>query len=44
MTLISGMMTYVSFYITAFPMGPSLGVLSYSVRGEEVDSMENLHL
>ena len=44
MALISGMMTYSSFYITAFPMGLLLGVLSYSVRGEKVGSWENLHL
>ena len=44
MTLISGMMTCSSFYVTAFPIGPLLGVLSYSIRGEEVGSWENFHL
>ena len=44
MALISGRMTYSSFYITAFLIGLSLGVLSYSVNGEEVGSWENLHL
>ena len=44
MALISGMMNYSSFYIIVFPMGLSLGVLSYSVKGEEVGSWENLHL
>ena len=32
MTLISGRMTYSSFYITVFPIGPLLGVLSYLRR------------
>ena len=32
MTLISGRMTYSSFYITAFPIGPLLGMLSYPRR------------
>ena len=44
MALISGMMTYSAFYITVFPIGLPLRVLSYSVRGEEVGSWENLHL
>ena len=44
MTLISGMMTYSSFYVTAFPIWPLLRVPSYSIRGEEVGSWENLHL
>ena len=35
---------YSSFYITAFLIGLPLGVLSYSIRGEEVGSWENLHL
>ena len=33
MALISERMTYSSFYVTAFPIGPLLGVPSYSVRG-----------
>ena len=44
MTLISEMMIYSSFWITTFPIGLSPGVFSYSVRCEEVDSWENLHL
>ena len=44
MALISRRMTYSSFYITAFPIGPLLGVFSYSVRGEEVGLWENSHL
>ena len=32
MTLISGRMIYSFFYVTAFPIGPLLGVLSYSRR------------
>ena len=32
MTLIAGRMTYSSFYVTAFPIGPLLGVLSYPRR------------
>ena len=44
MAFISGRVTYSSFYVTAFPIGPLLGVLSYSVRGEVIGSWENLHL
>ena len=44
MAFISGMMTCSSFYVTAFPIGPLLGVLSYSVGGEAIGSWENLHL
>ena len=44
MTLISKMMTYYSFYVTAFSMGLLLEVLSYSIRDEKVGSWENLHL
>ena len=44
MALISGRMTYSSFYVTIFPIGPLLGVLPYSIRSEEVGSWENLHL
>ena len=40
MTLISGRMTCSSFYVTVFPIGPLLGVLSYSIRGEEVISAQ----
>ena len=40
----SGMMTRSSFYITALPIGPHLGVFSYSIGGEGVGSWENLHL
>ena len=32
MDLISGMMTYSSFYVTVFLIGPLLGVLSYPRR------------
>ena len=44
MAFISGRMTRSSFYVTAFPIGPLLGVLSYSIGGEGVGSLENLHL
>ena len=44
MDLISGRMTYSSFYVTAFPNGPLLGVLSYSVGGGVTDSLENIYL
>ena len=44
MALISGRMTYSSFNVTAFPIGPLLGMLSYFIGGEEADSWENLHL
>ena len=44
MAFISGRMTCSSFYVTAFPIGPLLGVLSYYIGGEKVDSWENLHL
>ena len=44
MAFISRRMTCSSFYVTAFPIGPLLGVLFYSVGGEETDSWENLHL
>ena len=44
MALISRKMTYSSFYVTAFPIRPLLGVFSYSIKGEKVDSWENLHL
>ena len=44
MAFILGRMTYSSFCVTAFPVGSLLGMLSYSIRGEEVGSWENLHL
>ena len=44
MTLISGRMTCSSFYITAFPNGPLLGVPSYSIGGRATDSWENIYL
>ena len=44
MALISGRMNCSSFYVIAFPIGPLLGVLSYSVGGGGASSWENLHL
>ena len=44
MAIISGMMTYSSFYVAAFPIEPLLGMHSYSIRGEETGSWEILHL
>ena len=44
MDFISGRMTRSSFYVTAFPIGPLLRVLSYSIGGEGVGSWENLHI
>ena len=44
MAFISGRMTRSSFYVTAFLIGPLLGVLSYSIGGKGVGSWENLHL
>ena len=44
MAFISGRMTCSSFHVTAFPIGPLLGVLSYSIRGEAIGSGKNLHL
>ena len=44
MVLISGMMTYSSFYVTVFPNRPLLGVPSYSVGGGVIDSWENIYL
>ena len=44
MALISGRMAYSSFYVTALPNGPLLGVPSYSVGGGVTDSWENIYL
>ena len=44
MAFISGRMTRSSFYVTAFSIGPLLGVLSYSIVGKGAGSWENLHL
>ena len=44
MALFSGRMTCSSFYLTAFPNGPLLGVSSYSVEGGTTDSWENIYL
>ena len=44
MALISGRMTYSSFYVTGFPIGSLLGVPSYSVGGGVVGSWKNIHL
>ena len=44
MVLISGRMTYSSFYVIAFPNGPLWGVPSYSVGGGVTDSWENIYL
>ena len=44
MVLISRRMTYSSFYVTAFPNWPLLGVHSYSVGGGVTDSWENIYL
>ena len=43
-SLISGMMTYSSFYVIVFPNGPLLGMSSYSVGGGMTDSWENIYL
>ena len=44
MILVSRMMTYSSFYVTAFPNGPLWGVTFYSVGGWVTDSWENIYL
>ena len=44
MALISGRMTYSSFYVTTFPNGPLLGVPSYFIGGGVTDSRENIYL
>ena len=41
--LISERMTCSSFYVTAFPNGPLLGVPSNSVGGGVIDSWENIY-
>ena len=43
MAIISGRMTYSSFYVTAFSIGPLLGMPFYSIGGEKTDSGEILH-
>ena len=42
--IISGRMIYSFFYVAAFLIEPLLGMHSYSIRGEETDSWEILHL
>ena len=44
MAFISGMMTCSSFYVTAFLIGPLLGVSSYSVGGRVIGSWKNIYL
>ena len=44
MDLISERMTCSSFYVTAFSIGPLLGVSFYSVGGGGAGSWENLYL
>ena len=44
MALISGRMTYSFINVIAFSIGPLLGMLSYSIGGEETGSWEILHL
>ena len=44
MDLISGMMNCSSFYVTAFAIGPLLGVPSYSVGGGVTGSWKNIYL
>ena len=44
MSLISGMMTCSSFYVTAFPIWPLLGVPSYSVGGGVIGSKKKIYL
>ena len=44
MALISERMTCSSFYVTAFPIGPLLGVSSYSVGGGVIGSWKNIYL
>ena len=44
MALISGRMTYSSFYVTAFPNRLLLGTPSYSAGDGVTDSWENIYL
>ena len=44
MVLISGKMTYSSFYVTDFPNGPLWGVSSYSIGSGMTDFWENIYL
>ena len=44
MALISGRMTCSSFYVTAFLIGPLLGVPSYFVGGGVIGSWKNIYL
>ena len=44
MALISGMMTYSSFYVTVFLIRPLLGVPSYSIGGGVIGSWKNIYL
>ena len=44
MALISGRMTYFSFYVTAFSNWLLLGTPSYSTGGGVTDSWENIYL
>ena len=44
MALISERMTCSSFYVTAFLIGPLLGVPSYSVGGGVIGSWKNIYL
>ena len=44
MALILGRMTFSSFYVTAFPIEPLLGVPSYSVGGGVIGSWKNIYL
>ena len=43
MALISGRMTCSSFYVTAFPIRPLLGVPSYFVGGGVIGSWKNIY-
>ena len=44
MALISGRMTYSSFYVTAFLIEPLLEVPSYFVGDEVIGSWKNIYL
>ena len=43
MALISGRMTCSSFYVIVFPIGPLLGVPSYSSGGGVIGSWKNIY-